>query len=235
MYEFDSRVRYSETDAQGRMTWLALMDYFQDCSVFHSEAVNLGVEVWTDAQKAWILSSWQICLNRMPRLGEQITTQTWAYGMKGFYGYRNFSMNGRDGERMAYANSVWVLMDTKKGIPVRVTKEISDAYGLDPQLPMQCSERKIMLPEKYEEKDSLVVPSYFIDTNHHMNNTRYVQVAMEYVPKEFRTMEVRVEYKKAAMCKDVIVPHVTIEAPRVTVALCAPDGQPYAVVVFLKA
>ena len=36
MYEFDSRVRYSETDAQGRMTWLALMDYFQDCSVFHS-------------------------------------------------------------------------------------------------------------------------------------------------------------------------------------------------------
>ncbi len=28
MYEFDSRVRYSETDAQGRMTWLALMDYF---------------------------------------------------------------------------------------------------------------------------------------------------------------------------------------------------------------
>ena len=60
MYEFDSRVRYSETDAQGRMTWLALMDYFQDCSVFHSEAVNLGVEVWTDAQKAWILSSWQI-------------------------------------------------------------------------------------------------------------------------------------------------------------------------------
>ena len=202
MYEFDSRVRYSETDAQGRMTWLALMDYFQDCSVFHSEAVNLGVEVWTDAQKAWILSSWQICLNRMPRLGEQITTQTWAYGMKGFYGYRNFSMNGRDGE---------------------------------PQLPMQCSERKIMLPEKYEEKDSLVVPSYFIDTNHHMNNTRYVQVAMEYVPKEFRTMEVRVEYKKAAMCRDVIVPHVTIEDPRVTVALCAPDGQPYAVVVFLKA
>lgn len=69
MYEFDSRVRYSETDAQGRMTWLALMDYFQDCSVFHSEAVNLGVEVWTDAQKAWILSSWQICLNRMPAAG----------------------------------------------------------------------------------------------------------------------------------------------------------------------
>ena len=48
-------------------------------------------------------------------------------------------------------------------------------------------------------------------------------------------VEAGVEYKKAAMCKDVIVPHVTIEDTRVTVALCAPDGQPYAVVVFLKA
>ena len=235
MYEFDSRVRYSETDAEGQMTWLALMDYFQDCSVFHSEAVGLGVSAWNKAHQAWILSSWQICRNRMPRLGEQITTQTWAYGMKGFYGYRNFSMNDSDGNRLAYANSIWVLMDTQKGIPVRVSKEIAEAYGLQPPLSMQRSERKIMLPEVWEEKDTLVVPSYFIDSNHHMNNSRYVQVAMEYVPKEFETAQVRVEYKKAARCKDVLVPHVTIEDASVTVGLCAPDGQPYAVVVFMRA
>ena len=150
MYSFDSRIRYSEVDSNGTLNWLALMDYFQDCSVFHSESLHIGVDYLVANHLAWVLSSWQICLNRMPRLGEQITTQTWAYGMKGFYGYRNFSMNDRDGERMAYANSIWVLMDTKKGIPVRVTKEISDAYGLEPQLPMQCSERKIMLPVKYE-------------------------------------------------------------------------------------
>ena len=34
MYEFDSRVRYSETDVQGRMTWLALMDYFRIAAYF---------------------------------------------------------------------------------------------------------------------------------------------------------------------------------------------------------
>ena len=47
MYEFDSTVRYSEVDSKGQMTWLALMDYFQDCSVFHSESVKLGVEYRT--------------------------------------------------------------------------------------------------------------------------------------------------------------------------------------------
>lgn len=144
-------------------------------------------------------------------------------------------MNDSEGNRLAYANSIWVLMDTQKGIPVRVSKEIAEAYGLHPPLSMQRSERKIMLPEVWEEKDTLVVPSYFIDSNHHMNNSRYVQVAMEYVPKEFETAQVRVEYKKAARCKDVLVPHVTIEDASVTVGLCAPDGQPYAVVVFMRA
>ena len=43
-YEFDSRVRYSEVDSRGRLTWPALMDYFQDCSVFQSEMLHLGVD-----------------------------------------------------------------------------------------------------------------------------------------------------------------------------------------------
>ena len=44
VYEFDSRVRYSEVDSQGKLTWLALMDYFQDCSVFQSESLGIGVD-----------------------------------------------------------------------------------------------------------------------------------------------------------------------------------------------
>ena len=36
MYTFDSRVRYSEVGIDGNMTLIALLDYFQDCSTFHS-------------------------------------------------------------------------------------------------------------------------------------------------------------------------------------------------------
>ena len=97
VYEFDSRVRYSEVDSQGRLTWLALMDYFQDCSVFQSESLGIGVDYLAKNHQAWVLTSWQIVLNSMPKLAESVTTQTWAYDMKGFYGYRNFSMNNGQG------------------------------------------------------------------------------------------------------------------------------------------
>lgn len=234
MYEFDSRVRYSEVDSKGQMTWLALMDYFQDCSVFHSEQVHLSVDYLAKNHIAWVLSSWQICADRMPHLAEKITIQTWPYGMKGFYGYRNFSLKDEAGKRLAYANSVWVLVDSGTGRPVRVPQELSDRYGIEPQLPMECSSRKIVLPENLQEKESFTVPPYFIDTNQHMNNSCYVQVALGFLPEDFRVDETRVEYRRAALQGDVLIPRVNIEKKKVVVALCAEDEKPDAVIEFLQ-
>ncbi len=234
MYEFDSRVRYSEVDSKGQLTWLALMDYFQDCSVFHSESIHLGVEYLAKNHLAWVLSSWQICVNRMPQLGEKITVQTWPYDMKGFYGYRNFTLQDGEGKRIAYANSVWVLMDMERGRPVRVPEEMTDAYGMEPKLPMECSSRKMTVPEQCVEQESFIVPAYFIDTNQHMNNSRYVQVALAYLPENFDADEVRVEYCRAAMQGDILIPRVSMEEKKVVVALCADDGKPDAVIAFMQ-
>lgn len=234
MYEFDSRVRYSEVDTKGELTWFAIMDYFQDCSVFHSENVKLSVEYLAENYLAWVLSSWQICMKRMPKLAERITIQTWAYGMKGFYGYRNFVMRDEQQECLVYANSVWVLMNTESGRPERVPPIMADSYGIEPQLPMECSPRKIELPKTYEERESFVVPQYFIDTNHHMNNSRYVQIALAYLPECFETNEVRVEYRRSAVRGDVLIPRVSSLDQKIVVALCAEDGEADAVVEFIS-
>ena len=59
MYEFNSRVRYSEIDHHGTLTLPALINYFQDCSTFQSEDVGLGTEVLKAEKRAWILSYWE--------------------------------------------------------------------------------------------------------------------------------------------------------------------------------
>lgn len=233
-YEFDSRIRYSEVDSEEKLTWLALMDYFQDCSVFQSEQLQIGVDYLAEHHQAWVLTSWQICLNRMPKLTDQVTTQTWAYEMKGFYGYRNFSMNDENGERLAYANSIWALMDTQTGRPIKVPEEMAALYGMEPQIPMECDGRKIALPKECEAKDAFAVPAYFMDTNHHMNNSHYVEVALGYVAETFEIGQIRVEYRKAALCGDTMIPKVTVEEDKITIVLADPDEKPYAIVEFLK-
>jgi len=134
---------------------------------------------------------------------------------------------------LAYANSVWVLMDTEKERPVRVPQMMADSYGIEPQLPMECSARKIELPKAYEEQERFVVPQYFMDTNHHMNNSRYMQIALAYVPVGFETNEVRVEYRRSAVAGDILVPRVSRLDQQIVVALCGEDGAADAVVEFI--
>ena len=90
IYEWKSRVRYSETGEDGRLSLTGLINYFQDCSTFQSEEIGLGWKYLNERKRAWVLSSWQIELKRLPAMGENIAVRTWAHSFKGFYGGRNF-------------------------------------------------------------------------------------------------------------------------------------------------
>ena len=46
MYQFESRIRYSETGEDGCLTLTGMINYLQDCSIFQSEDMGVGV-IWT--------------------------------------------------------------------------------------------------------------------------------------------------------------------------------------------
>lgn len=229
-YEFESRVRYSEIDHRGTMTLPALINYFQDCSTFHSENVGLGMESLKNRKKAWVLSYWQIIVERYPRLFEQVSIGTFATEFKGLYGNRNFYMKDSAGACIAVANSVWAFMDLEKGRPVRPAAEDIDPFGTMPPLDMPYEGRKIRLPGEWESGESFPVRKYHIDTNEHVNNCQYIQMALEVLPGDLSVRQVRAEYKKSAVLGDMICPKITKEQDRIVVELCDTQGKPYAVV-----
>lgn len=233
MYQLKSKVRYSESNADSRLTYHALLNYLQDSSTIHSEELGeSGAQLW-EQNMAWILSFWQVCIEDMPKTSEDITVSTWPYSTKGLFGLRNFCVDNAKGNRIVKANSIWVLIDPRTGRPIRITDEVSSHYPDEPKLEMDYCDRKILVPEEYEEKEAVVVPKYFIDTNNHMNNAKYVMVAEEYLPDDFQVKEIRVEYKTAAVLGDTIVPRVTVGEKEVTVSLVNPEGKAYATVLFL--
>ncbi len=61
---------------------------------------------------------------------------TAPYGFKGFLGMRNFTLKTEDGELLSYANSIWTNIDTKTGLPARLTDEDTRGYELDEKLEM---------------------------------------------------------------------------------------------------
>lgn len=232
MYSFRSRVRYSETDKDGRLAVPSIINYFQDCSTFQSESLQVGIEYLKATQRAWLLNSWQIEFLKDAFLFDEIEIGTWSYGSNGVYGYRNFVLNDKQGERLVNANSLWVFTDTESGKPVRVEPKDIEPYGREPQIEMIDYGRKIKPEGEGEAKKPLAVRKYHIDTNGHVNNAVYVQLAMEYLAEE-RVNVLRAEYKKAAVYGDIICPVVYRTEHKLTVELNDESGASFAKVQFL--
>lgn len=233
MYTFDSRVRYSETAEDGRLSVDAIIDYMQDCTNFQSEDLSVGLEFHKERGLMWVLNSWQIVIEQYPKMGEYITVGTQATGFEKMLGFRNFLITDQQGACVAKANSNWVLMDLKKGRPMIVTPEIAEVYGTAEPLEMEYAPRKIRIPEGGVPKEEILVHEYHLDTNHHVNNRQYVQMAMVFLEQGMRVKELRAEYKKQAVLGDRITPVVyAVSDTERIISLNADDGKPFAVVQF---
>ncbi len=230
MYTFHSRVRYSEVNSNCQLTLSNIANYFQDCTTFHSEDLGVGVEHSIRLNRAWVLNSWQIIVNRYPKLGEEIDIQTWATTNKGIYGNRNFVLKDQAGNDLAVANAIWIYLDTEKGTPCRLTEEIMGLYEIAPPYPMEYAPRKIRLPENLTSKMEVPITSLYIDSNQHVNNTQYLKIAESCLPEDFVIRQMRAEYRSSAHLGDTIVAKAVEQDKLFTVSLENPEGLIFAVV-----
>lgn len=211
MYTFESRIRYSEINEYEYLSMEGLINYFQDCSTFQSEDLEIGIDYLKSMDQAWIVNYWQIDVYRYPRLGERVVIGTSPYQLRGFMGLRNFMMETVEGERLVNANSVWSLFNMKKMAPARITPEITEKYILGEPFDMEYTPRKISLPGEGEvlcvrEKPLMTVQEHHLDTNHHVNNVQYVRLALSTLPEGLVIRRLRIMYQKQAYLGDQMLP-----------------------------
>ena len=159
---------------------------------------------------------------------------TLPYELKAFLGYRNFAMLDEKGEYIAKANSLWSLLDVATGKPVMVNEDMRRGYGIDEKLDMDYAPRKITVPEGGQLLEPIVVKKHHLDTNHHVNNGQYVNIAMEYLPDDFVIRQMRAEYKKQAFLEDVLHPYVVQTENGYIICLQDEEGRLYVSVEFLR-
>lgn len=232
MYTFNSRIRYSECDASMRLTMVGLVNYFQDTSTFHTESLEVNMDYLKANNLAWVLSYWHIIVDRYPKLGEEVSISTWPYEFEGCTGKRNFVMKDQQGNLIAHANTLWVLLDLKKGRMKKIDDKQAALYPLSSPYPMPAIDRKVELKEDAELLKNFKVQPIDIDSNGHVNNGKYIQMAMAYLPDNTAVRELRVEYKAEAKLGDTISPAVAIQGSVFSVALGSEGRNPYAVVEF---
>ena len=97
---------------------------------------------------------------------------------------------------------------------------------------MEYAPRKIIVEGEGEAGQEHTVYRAQIDSNHHLNNSEYINLAYAYLPEHVKVTQLRVEYKKPAYLGEKLFPVIHTQQGKVQIQLNDAEAAPYAIVEF---
>ena len=235
MYSLTYRVTTSTCDSNGRLKLYSALQMMQDCSEMWIDSEPAVRDYFQEQNMTQLLASRQVQVVRVPSFKETLTVTTSVYEVKSMFGFRNTFIYDAQGRPCYKTWSMGAFVDKTTGHLKRADEQLMSTLTLEPRLEMDYRDRRIILGQADgEAMPAVMVMRADIDYNRHMNNANYVRVAMELLPADFLVTGLRVEYRAAARCGDVLVPTVYRPEPDVVVVALAIGETVAAIVEFTQ-
>jgi medium-chain acyl-[acyl-carrier-protein] hydrolase len=184
-YQKEHEVTYYECDVNQTMTFPAILGVAIKVSEDQCAVLDRGPEYIRSFGLTWIITSYHITINRLPRVGEQIIVSTQAREYNKYFCYRYFWLHDQQGNELVKIESVFALMDLETRKVSKVPDEIVEPFGSE----------KIKRIKRYPKIESpktgqflpYRVRFYDIDSNQHVNNAIYFNWLLDVLGYEFLT------------------------------------------------
>lgn len=200
-------IGYRDVNINEELTNTGLLAFLENNAGKHSSLVgnNLISDVHT-----WMLLSWKVKVIKRPKFNDIIRVKTWSRKIEKFYAFRDFEVYDKNNEIIAVASSKWVYLDIEKGKIVKVPEETAASYDSEEIYSFEEGERefsKLKEPEIFINTISFPITRSMIDSNRHLHNIYYMDMAKEVLPKEIYEQkelnEFEVMYKKEIKYGDI--------------------------------
>jgi len=170
----------SDIDCHGRLRLSSLLSYLQNMATDHAELLEIDAARMMAAHNAvWMLARLHLTLDGPIRYPGALTIHTWHRGVtKGAAILRDFDIFVGD-QQVGEATMSWVLADVGDR---KIVKPGSVPMMVDSARPAVVKARipeKIKTPQEMTEAMVRVVRYSDTDSNGHMNNTRYADIACD--------------------------------------------------------
>ncbi|MBE0597751.1 MAG: acyl-ACP thioesterase [Desulfuromonadales bacterium] len=201
-------LRIDEADWTGRARPVSLLNVLQDAAFVHATALGVGVEELMRRNMTWVLSRYRVRFLAYPPVHGRLQVVTWPSSREGRSTTRDFEIRSTGGELLAVATSAWALLDLQSRRPLRLDEILPD-YPLESRRALEFSPERQPLPERSDRELPFRVRLGDLDINRHVNNTIYLQWALETVPPEvaesLRPQEIEISYRAEARYGDTVL------------------------------
>ena len=133
--EFSPRwkVRTYEVDENGHVNNAVYLQWAEQLTAEHAEAVGFGREWSIDRGGAWLVRRHEIIFHQPARRGDEVSLTVRVVGIGGVRGRRQTEIRlAADGTLLAEVASEWVWVRIADGRPARVPPELLAAFRPTP-------------------------------------------------------------------------------------------------------
>lgn len=193
-------LHYYEVDKNLKGNMSTIINILSDIGTKQSEELGSGMTELLNQNMTWVFYNYHIKIFRSPVYGEKLYVSTEPTGFKKYYALRNYEIKDINGNVIVSANAIFLLINTEKRRMIRIPEDQYEIYGVHSDLKGDFKIPKLERLEKFKYKDNFKVRYTDIDSNDHVNNTKYIEWAIETLPEEivnnYVLDEVRVTFEK---------------------------------------
>ncbi|PCG18904.1 acyl-ACP thioesterase domain-containing protein [Brachyspira sp. G79] len=231
MYEMKTVVGTSQIDKDGLLKVSSIFDLMQDCSFFQLDSDIELTKYFNENNISMFLVSRQVDIYKLPKYSDKITVRTYVYECNEAYGYRNTVIYDENDNELAICYAIGGFVDLSSGALIRVPSSFIENYKFDKKQDMNYLPRKIKTDNNLlKEIERFKVKKYCIDDNNHVNNARYIDMAIDYADDNFK--RIRIEYRVPAALYDTIVVKKALIDDKVLLKFDNEDNKTYAIIEF---
>lgn len=213
IFEKSYTINFFDVDSEHKCKFSSLGDFLWDVIISQSDSLGETKEGFAQNNCIWVLLKYDITIYEYPKLRDEIKVQTKVLGAKKFYGYRQNTIKNSEGKVMGEVFSTAILIDFEKRRPMRISSEQSEIYGLKKELDEVPVLDDIPKIQKADYMKNYPVRYSDIDSNGHVNNVKYIEMAMDTLPRtiltEYNLFNIKVLFKKETTDGDTL--HISSE------------------------
>jgi len=173
-----------EVDTEGLLAPRALFAFLQEAAGGDAARGGYTMERLAEDGLVWMIQWMRVEIERHARRGETLAVTTWARRLDRALAWREFQVVDASSGRVAVGTSRWAVVDVEARRLVRLPEFVRRSPVPDraPALDLGPSTLEPAEPADLERR--FEVRRADLDTVRHVNNTRYVEWALETVPDE---------------------------------------------------
>ena len=187
IYEKEHQIKYYECDTTQKMTLSMLLNIMLHVSGEQSYLLGVGDEVVAEKDLAWIILQYGVEIERMPAFYESIKITTQATSYNKLFCYRTFKAYDTQGNLCVTVKTTFALMNVKERKMARVPEELIAPYEAKFTKKLIRTPKPEKVNEEKKTSKDYHVRYLDIDSNRHVNNSKYVEWAMDTLDFEFLT------------------------------------------------